>query len=290
VGRDLPGPLRPGAAEGLPRRQLRAAHDGAYDEVQALFDAADARPRAIRGQGRKGALTALRDAAVIKTIYAFGTRRTESSCVDLPDLRRNRNAPQFGQFGSMTVRFGKASRGGPAKRLTVLTVPEMDWIVGVLGEWVHEVRPRLEPGRHPALWVTERAGRLSPRSINEAFAAARQDAGLDEDLDLHCLRHSYITHLKRRGVASDAIFRRSREDGAVRDAYRRSSTALSGCSRETPGQDPVTGQDCIRCQDVASSSVASKDRLMQPMQRQKPSTRTGIATARAVSRGIRQGW
>jgi site-specific recombinase XerD len=47
--------------------------------------------------------------------------------------------------------------------------------------------------------VTERVGRLSPRSINEAFVAARQDAGLDEDLDLHCLRHSYITHLTEFG-------------------------------------------------------------------------------------------
>lgn len=47
--------------------------------------------------------------------------------------------------------------------------------------------------------VTERVGRMSPRSINEAFVTARQDAGLDEDLDLHCLRHSYITHLTEFG-------------------------------------------------------------------------------------------
>lgn len=33
------------------------------------------------------------------------------------------------------------------------------------------------------------------RSINEAFASARDAAGLPEELDLHCLRHSYITHL-----------------------------------------------------------------------------------------------
>ncbi|MFE0945716.1 tyrosine-type recombinase/integrase [Streptomyces mutabilis] len=160
-----------------------------YDEVQALFDAADARPARMRGQGRKGALTALRDAAVLKTIYAYGTRRTESSRVDLVDLRRNRKAPQFGAYGSMMVRFGKSSKGAPPKRRTVLTVPEMDWAVDVLDEWITEIRPRFSPGRHPALWVTERVGRLSPRSTNEAFVAARQDAGLDEDLDLHCLRH-----------------------------------------------------------------------------------------------------
>ena len=48
---------------------------------------------------------------------------------------------------------------------------------------------------HPALWVTERRGRLSRRAINEAFEEARDAAGLDPVLDLHCLRHSYITHL-----------------------------------------------------------------------------------------------
>ncbi|WP_327320492.1 tyrosine-type recombinase/integrase [Streptomyces sp. NBC_01235] len=133
------------------------------------------------------------------TIYAYGTRRTESSKVDLVDLRRHRKAPQFGTAGSMTVRYGKSSKGTPPKRRTVLLVPEMDWVVDVLDEWVHEIRPRLSPDRHPALWVTERVGRMSPRSINEAFVTARQDAGLDEDLDLHCLRHSYITHLTEFG-------------------------------------------------------------------------------------------
>ncbi|MGW1752564.1 tyrosine-type recombinase/integrase [Streptomyces sp. NPDC002092] len=180
--------------EGDPRRRPLD-----YDEVQALFDAADARVKRIRGQGRKGALTALRDAAVLKTIYAYGTRRTESSRVDLVDLRRSRSAPEFDRFGSMTVRHGKSSKGAPPKRRSVLLVPEMDWAVDVLGEWIEEIRPAFAPGRHPALVVTERVGRLSPRSINEAFVAARTYGGLDEDLDLHCLRHSYITHLTEFG-------------------------------------------------------------------------------------------
>jgi len=133
------------------------------------------------------------------TIYAYGTRRTESSRLDLVDLRRNRKAPQFRGYGSAMVRFGKSQKGSPPKRRTVLTVPEMDWCVDVLDQWVTEIRPQFSPGRHPALWVTERCGRLSPRSINEAFVAARKAAGLDEDLDLHCLRHSYITHLTEFG-------------------------------------------------------------------------------------------
>lgn len=176
--------------EGDPRRRPLT-----YDEVQALFDAADARPGRIRGQGRKGVLCAMRDAAVLKTVYAFGLRRTEASRLDLVDLRHNRKASAYGGLGCVMVRFAKAQKGSPPKRRTVLTVPEMDWVVDTLRDWLTEIRPRFSPGTHPALWVTERVGRLSARSINEAFVAARADAGLDSALDLHCLRHSYVTHL-----------------------------------------------------------------------------------------------
>jgi site-specific recombinase XerD len=163
--------------------------------VQALFDAADGRVQEIRSRGRKGALAAQRDSMLLKTIYAFGLRRREAWGLDVPDLRHNPQARQFAQFGAVFVRWGKSSNGSPPKRRTVLTVPEMDWVVPVLRQWVEDVRPLFSPGAHPALWVTERRGRLSRRAINEAFEEARDSAGLDPVLDLHCLRHSYITHL-----------------------------------------------------------------------------------------------
>ncbi len=87
--------------------------------------------------------------------------------------------------------MGKSSNGSPPKRRTVLTVPEMDWVVPVLQQWVEEVRPLFSPGNLPVLWMTERRGRLSRRAINEAFEEARDAAGLDPVLDLHCLRHLY---------------------------------------------------------------------------------------------------
>ena len=176
--------------EGAPARRPLT-----YDEVQALFDAADGRVDEIRARGRKGALAALRDAAVLKTVYAYGLRRREASGLDLADLRHNPKAPQYGRHGGLFVRWGKASRGGPPRRRTVLTVPEMDWIAGVLEHWVGEVRPAFGPGSLAALWVTERAGRLSARAVDDAFTAASRAAGLPAELDLHCLRHAYITHL-----------------------------------------------------------------------------------------------
>jgi hypothetical protein len=80
----------------------------------------------------------LRDAAVLKTVYAYGTRRTESSRVGLVDVRRNAKMPVFGKYGSVMVRCGKTVEGAPPKRRTVLTVPEMDWVTDTLDHWLTE--------------------------------------------------------------------------------------------------------------------------------------------------------
>lgn len=157
--------------------------------MQALFDAVDGRVEQIRARRRKGVLTALRDSALLKTIYAFGLRRAEAQGLDLVDLRHNPKIGEYGRCGALFIRHGKSANGAPAKRRTVLTVPEMDWIVAVLNHWLDEVRPMLAPGQHPALWVTERCSRVSLRCINDAFDAARADAGLSTELDLHSLRH-----------------------------------------------------------------------------------------------------
>ncbi|MFJ9372422.1 tyrosine-type recombinase/integrase [Streptomyces sp. NPDC101455] len=166
-----------------------------YDEIQALFDAADGRAEDAQTRGRKGALTAMRDSALLKTIYAYGLRRNESRMLDIADLRQAQKRPQYGKYGGLYVRYGKASKGSPPKRRTVLTVKEFDWITDVLDRWVTEIRPVFSPGKLAALFVTERSSRMSLRGVNKAFTAARDAAGLPPELDLHCLRHSNITHL-----------------------------------------------------------------------------------------------
>ncbi len=207
--------------EGDPRRRPLT-----YDEVQALFDAADGQVEQIRQRKRKGAVTAMRDAAMLKTVYAYGLRRRECCCLDLADLRRNPKAAQFGRFGALFVRFGKSSRGGEPKRRTVLTVPEMDWVVPVLEQWVDEIRPLLVPGQHPALWVTERRGRVSRHGLDRAFETARQAAGLPPELDLHCLRHSYVTHLVEFGYPERFV------QEQVGHAYGSTTAIYTGVSDE----------------------------------------------------------
>lgn len=166
-----------------------------YDELQHLFDFLDARVERIGRSGRKGAWAALRDAQMVKTCYAYGLRRRELCNLDVADLRPNPHMRQWGTYGAVHVRYGKAVRGGTPRRRTVLTVPEFDWVVDGLTQWVERARPLLRPGTRDALWLTERQRRVSVKSMDNRFAWLREQAGLDAELSLHCLRHSYVTHL-----------------------------------------------------------------------------------------------
>ncbi len=176
--------------EGLPARRPLT-----YDEVQTLFDFLDERVELIAGSGRKGAMAALRDAQMIKTAYAFGLRRNELCRLEVVDLRPNPHVPTWGTYGAVHVRYGKAIRGGVPRRRLVLTVPEFDWVIPGLAQWVDLARPILNPGNHPGLWLTERGARVSVKNMDKRFAMLREQAGLDPALTLHCLRHSYVTHL-----------------------------------------------------------------------------------------------
>jgi site-specific recombinase XerD len=166
-----------------------------YDELEILFDVVDSRVEQVAGSGRKGALAALRDAQMIKTAYAFGLRRRELCFLDIADLRPNPHMPQWGTYGAVHVRYAKSSRGSVPRRRTVLAVPEFDWVIDGLRQWVEQARPLLQPGPREQLWLTERRARVSVKTIDHRFAFLREKAGLPPDLTLHCLRHSYVTHL-----------------------------------------------------------------------------------------------
>src|SRR5258708_27162649 len=122
--------------------------------------------------------------------------------LDVADCAPNPAAPELGSLGVCHVRYGKAMGGSPPRRRAVATV--MPWAAGALAQYTGEVRPGFKAGRHPALWLTERGGRISLRQVDDRFAAWRQAAGLPAEVSVHRLRHSYISHLI--GDGADPLF------------------------------------------------------------------------------------
>lgn len=117
------------------------------DELQAFFDFADEQVARTRKLGRKGWVSAFRDATLFKVTYAWGLRRRQVAMLDLADFSRNAAAPEFGRYGVCNVRYGKAVNGSPPRRRSVLTI--MTWAVEALTEYVEDVRPRYGPATAP---------------------------------------------------------------------------------------------------------------------------------------------
>jgi integrase/recombinase XerC len=170
------------------------------NEQQTFFDYIDDRYNVVRRLKRKGSLALLRDSTMFKTILGWGLRRNEASRLATQDRRRNPAIPEYGIYGALHVRYGKAVRGGAPRRREVLSMPHFEWAIGALRYYCEEVRPLFQPGNHPALFISERLTYLNVDWIDQRFVEFRKGAGLPEDLDLHCLRHTYSTFLAEERV------------------------------------------------------------------------------------------
>jgi hypothetical protein len=203
------------------------------EELQAFFDYADDRVAAAREHGRKGGLAA--------------------AMLDTTDFSANPAAPELGRFGMLSVRWGKAMRGSPPRRRNVATV--MPWAVEAVQEYLADVRPQYGTTT-PALWLTERGGRISVRHINERFAAYRDAMGLPAGLTPHCLRHSYVSHLVEDGVDPLFVQQQVGHSWASTTAVYTSvstTTRTPCCARRWPGRSRRTTGDSQRRVSVASA-------------------------------------
>ena len=131
-----------------------------------------------------------RDRAVVELLYAAGLRVGELVALDLGDL----------QLGQRMIRVrGK----GRKERLVPFGRPAVKAIEAYLpdrAQWRRGVGDEDEP-----LFVNQRGGRLSARSIRRQLAAAvRRTADLNH-LHPHALRHAFATHLLEAGMDLRAI-------------------------------------------------------------------------------------
>lgn len=192
-------------------------------EVQQLLDRADQRVEDCIKEHRKGALSAYRDATILKVIYGWGLRINEAVQLDVQDFYKNAHAPQFGTYGILHVRHGKAAAGSAPKRRSVISLHP--WAVEAVQDYLENIRPRMKSQKTNSLWVTERSTRVTTQEVRRVFNELRDELGMEQELSPHCLRHSYVTHLVESGV--DATFVQQQ----VGHAYQSTTaiyTAVSG--------------------------------------------------------------
>lgn len=170
-------------------------------ELQRLFDHLDDLVDREHAAGSKRWLPAYWDSIAFKLCYAYGLRRRELTMLEMHDFGPNPHVPAYGEFGAVTVRWAKGTAGSGRRRRTVLTVPQFEWVVPMLQAWTSPGhRDRFTTAeRSAALWPSERGNRVTLGTLGDAFAAARNAVGLPKELGLHCLRHSYVTHLIEAG-------------------------------------------------------------------------------------------
>ncbi|WP_129668792.1 tyrosine recombinase XerC [Phytoactinopolyspora endophytica] len=147
------------------------------NDVRTVLDA-------VADDAAEGDPVALRDQAILETLYATGVRVGELVGLDLDDLDPARRVVRV---------FGKGRRersvpyGIPAER--------------ALEEWVRRGRPEMAASSAgQALFVGVRGGRIGQRAVRTLVHARLRAVPDAPDLGPHGLRHSAATHVLEGGA------------------------------------------------------------------------------------------
>jgi integrase/recombinase XerD len=125
---------------------------------------------------------ALRDRAMLETLYATGMRVSELVALDLDDVDLER---------------GEVRCSGRANRER--TVPLRQSAVGALRRYLEDGRPAISLGDDPALFLNHRGNRLTRQGFWLILKAYAQQADIG-DITPHTLRHSFATHALKHGA------------------------------------------------------------------------------------------
>jgi integrase/recombinase XerC len=169
------GSLEGNPSDGLrgPRQEKKLPHFLGVDNLAKLLEAPVG-----------DAPLAVRDRAILETLYAAGLRVSELTGLDLEAVDL--------QDGVATVR-GKGKR----ERLALLG-PQS---VKAIGRWL-DCRGQLlgQKTGSSALFLNKNGTRLSSRSVGRLVEKYLKQAGLDPRTSPHTLRHSFATHMLDRGA------------------------------------------------------------------------------------------
>jgi integrase/recombinase XerC len=125
-----------------------------------------------------------RDKAVAYALFYTGLRVAELVMLDLPHLRRNAD-----------------------NTLIAITMPPRELPLEepsgpVLGQWLDERQQWTNAGRTPAVFINQRGGRLSDRSVDDLIVRTSSAAGLNTTSNVtpKVLRRTFAHRMVRRGT------------------------------------------------------------------------------------------
>ncbi len=174
-----------------PRASRHLPHILSKGEMLRLLEAparlrAAARTKERKGPTRFADYAALRDTAILELLYSTGMRIAE--LCGLTDARLDLIS------GTALVRGkGKKERFCPIGRPAVLA---LQGALEARDSWL----ATLGVERTTALFVNQRGGRLTPRSVERKLKTYLAEAQLDPGITPHVLRHSFATHLLDAGA------------------------------------------------------------------------------------------
>jgi len=158
--------VRPKVPRGLPRAL-------SVDEVARILSVPAA-----------GDAAALRDRAILETLYGAGLRVSEVVGLDIDDVDL--------EEGSIRV-VGKGDR----ERLVPIGRAARE----AVGSYLTRERPGLARAKSgSAVFLNRRGGRLSRQGIHRIVKASARQAGITKRVTAHSLRHSFATHLLEGGA------------------------------------------------------------------------------------------
>ncbi len=190
----------PGLLVAAPRQAVRMPAHLTEDEMTALIAAADT-----------GTPLGRRDRAILELFYASGLRLSELAGLDLTDINLadrmvrvvgKGGKPRIVPFNTSTaaaIRACLADRERLIARRGLASPGPRRPRPDANAQGRRELRPR------DALFVNYRGGRLTVRSIDRMVRRAAARSNAPAGISPHALRHSFATHLLRRGADLRAI-------------------------------------------------------------------------------------
>jgi len=154
----------PGELVATPKQEKYLPRTLTVDEAYALLE-----------QKGDGGLLALRDRAIVETLYSCGLRVSELTGLDV---------------GSVDLQQGLVRVLGKGRKERIVPV----------GRKAREalrayLDARGNPGDEAALFLNRRGGRLTARSVERNLKLQLLRAGILKEATPHALRHSFATHL-----------------------------------------------------------------------------------------------